>query len=100
MLLSYELGLSVFTFTAAKITNGLISMWRAAIMKRSFALAVNFGFAEPEFRDNQRLVEEHCEEVIELIFVSMAGVEELTSSMRYVPGLKTGPSGLDYQISV
>ena len=74
--------------------------YEAKFWLQPIALTVNFGFAEPELRDNQRLVEEHCDEVIELIFVSMAGVEELTSSMRYVPGLKTGPSGLDYQISV
>jgi hypothetical protein len=29
------------------------------------ALAVNFGFAEPELRDLQRLVEEHCDKLIE-----------------------------------
>ncbi len=44
-------------------------MWRAAIMKRSFGYndcsRGELGFAEPELRDNQRLVEEHCDEVIE-----------------------------------
>lgn len=39
--------------------------YEAKFWLQPIALTVNFGFAEPELRDNQRLVEEHCDEVIE-----------------------------------
>ncbi len=56
--------------------------YKAKFWLQPIALAVSFGFAEPELRDIQRLVEEHCDELIEaFIFVFMAGVEELTSSI-------------------
>ena len=74
--------------------------YEAKFWLQPIALAVNFGFADPELRDIQQLVEEHCDKLIELIFVFMAGVEELTSSIAVGSWVEDGASGWNYQISV